>query len=86
MGKVADFMASSTVSNTEYRSLKRSRLGSQSKVESDGLIMLLKQNRELRESGVASEHPYIMGELDVGIYSCKKRLCLFRKEGDELAE
>lgn len=70
-------MASSTVSKTEDRSLQFSRLGSQREIESDGLITLLKQKREQRESGVASEDPDIMGQQDVEIYCYMNRLTSF---------
>jgi hypothetical protein len=52
-------------------STKRSRLGKQRKNETDSLVKLLSQKRELRESGLLEEDPEIMDELELEIKCCK---------------
>jgi hypothetical protein len=47
-------------------------------------MKLLSQKRELRESGLLSEDPEIMEELEVEIKCCRSRLHYFRKEEEDL--
>ena len=63
---------------------KRSRIGEHRKAETESLMKLLSQKRELRESGLLSEDPDIMEELDVEIKCCRSRLHYFRKEEEDL--
>jgi hypothetical protein len=59
-------------------------LGEQRKNETEILVKLLSQNRELQESGLLEEDQEIMDELELEIKCCKDRLRHFRKEEEEL--
>jgi hypothetical protein len=83
MHKVAESMTAGGSASNDY-SEKRSRLGVHRKAETEGLMKLLSQKRELRESGLSEEDPEIMNELEVEIKCCKNRLRHFRKEEEEL--
>jgi hypothetical protein len=84
MNKVAESITAGSSAGNDY-STKRSRLGEQRKAETQGLVNLLSQKRELRESGLSAEDPEIMEELEVEIKCCKERLRHFRKEEEDLA-
>jgi hypothetical protein len=84
MHKVAESMAheGNPVRGT---SKKRYRLGEHRKPETENLMKLLSQKRELRESGLLREDPEIMEELEVEIKCCRSRgLHYFRKEEKDL--
>jgi hypothetical protein len=83
MNKVAESMTAGSSADNGY-SEKRSRLGAHRKAETESLMKLLSQKRELRESGLSEEDTEIMNELEVEIKSCKNRLRHFRKEEEEL--
>jgi hypothetical protein len=83
MNKVAESMAHEGNPGRET-SEKRSRLGERRKAETENLMKLLSQKRELRESILLSEDPEIMEELDVEIKCCRSRLHYFRKEEEYL--
>jgi hypothetical protein len=54
MNKVAESMTAGSSAENGY-SEKRSRLGAHRKAETDRLMMLISQKRELRESGLSEE-------------------------------
>jgi hypothetical protein len=83
MNKVAESMPAGSSAANDY-SMKRSRLGEQRKAETESLMKLLSQKRDLRETGLSAEDPEIMEELEVEIKCCKDRLRHFRKEEEEL--
>jgi hypothetical protein len=83
MNKVAESMTAGSSAANDY-SMKRSRLGEQRKAETESLMKLLSQKRDLRETGLSAEDPEIMEELEVEIKCCKDRLRHFRKEEEEL--
>jgi hypothetical protein len=83
MNKLAESMTAGSSDGNDY-STKRSRLGEQHKVETESLMKLLSQKRELRETGLSEEDPELLEELEVEIKCCKDRLRHFRKEEEEL--
>jgi hypothetical protein len=83
MNKVAESMTAGSSAGNDF-STKRSRLGEQRKTETESLVKLLSQKRELRESGLAAEDPEIMDEIEVEIKCCKDRLRHFRMEEEKL--
>ena len=83
MQKVAESMTHEEKS-VRGTSEKRSRIGEHRKAETESLMKLLSHKRELRESGLLSEDPDIMEELDLEIKCCRSRLHYFRKEEEDL--
>jgi hypothetical protein len=83
MNKVAESMTVGSSADNGY-SEKRSGLGAHRKAETERLVKLFSQKRELRESGTSEGDTEIMSVLEVEIKSCKNRLCHFRKEEEEL--
>jgi hypothetical protein len=83
MNRVADSITAGSSADNGY-SEKRSRLGAHRKVETESLVKLPSQKRELHESGLSEEDTEIMNDLEVELKSCKTRLRHFRKEEVEL--
>jgi hypothetical protein len=83
MHKVAELIAheGNPVRGT---SEERSRLGEHRKAETENLMKLLSQKRELRESGHLREDPEIMEELEVEIKWFRSQLHYFRKEEEDM--
>jgi hypothetical protein len=83
MNKAAESMTAGSSAENIY-STKRWGLGEQRKTETKSLLKLLSQMREIRESGLSAEDPYIIYEVEIEIKCCKDRLRHFRKEEEEL--
>jgi hypothetical protein len=83
MNKVAESMTAGSSAENNYSTM-RSRLGEQRKAETESLMKLLSQKREIRESGLSAEDPDILDEVEIEIKCCKDRLRHFRKEEEEL--
>jgi hypothetical protein len=64
MNKVAESMTAGGSPELDYCT-KRSRFGEHRKAETDRLMRLLSQKRELRESGLLSEDLEVMEELEI---------------------
>jgi hypothetical protein len=83
MKNVAESMTARSSAGNDS-STKRSILGEQRTNETERLVQLLSQKRELLESGLLEEGPEIMDELELESKCCKNRLRNFRKEKEKL--
>jgi hypothetical protein len=81
--KVAESMTAGGSPELDYCT-KRSRFGEHREAETDRLMRLLSQKRELRASGLLYEDPEVMEKLEIELTSCKARLRRIRKEEGEL--